>query len=141
MKNPKLKTILLSILAIGYSLAFAGSPDKSKIKETLETLRTASNAHDYGMLKPSLDDDFTYEGRNSMMSTMIMRQIVNGYPQTVNSIDVVSISPNEDGWSVAVRLEGKDPSKQREIKITGDYLILQADIADIQVAGHGEGYP
>ncbi len=70
------------------------------------------------------------------MSTMIMQQVVNQYPQEIDTIEVVSISESDDGWNVAILLEGKEPSKQREVIITGNYLIRQADIADIQLKGH-----
>jgi hypothetical protein len=131
-----IRLLMPCILTMMSFHAIAASPDKDRITETLETLRLAINAHDYKMLKPSLDEAFTYEGRDRVMSTMIMQQLVNGYPQEVSSIQVLSINELEDGWNVAVHLEGKNPSKQREVIITENYLIRQADIADIQIAGH-----
>jgi hypothetical protein len=115
----------------------ASEPDKARINETLETLRLAVNAHDYSQLEPLLDDDFTYQGKNSAMSTMIMRHVVNGYPQTVSAIRVLSISPVDRGWDVTLKLVGEGPSKTRQVTIGKNYRIMQADIADIQMRGHG----
>ncbi len=128
-------TLMIFLMASGIN-AQAATANKDRVNETLEKLRLAINAHDYSMLKPSLDDDFTYEGRGSMMSTMIMRQVISGYPQEVSAITVISITPLEEGWDVAVRLEGKEPSKQRVISLTRNYIIRQADIADVQMVGH-----
>jgi hypothetical protein len=131
------KLTLPLILLMASFQPLAATADEALIKETLETLRLAINAHDYKMLKPSLHEDFTYQGKDPFMSNMIMRQVVEGYPQEVNAIEVLSISPLDDGWDVKVILAGKEPSKQRQVTITGDYLIRQADIADIKLGGHG----
>jgi hypothetical protein len=136
MKISTIRNIFLALLFTSVQ-SFATTADDARVTEALETLRLAINAHDYALLEPSLDDRFTYEGRSSLMSTMIMKQVVNGFPMEVSAITVISIAPLEDGWDVAVRLEGKEPSKERIVTLTNDYLIRQADIADIQVAGHG----
>jgi len=130
------KLTLPLILLVASFQSLAATTDEDLISETLETLRLAINTHDYNMLKPSLDKDFNYQGRDPFMSNMIMRKVVEDYPQQVNTIKVLSISPLDDGWNVEVILEGKDPGKQRQVTITGDYLIRQADIADIQLVGH-----
>jgi hypothetical protein len=127
--------VLITFILLSFQ-AIAASPDNDRITQTLESLRLAINAHDYNMLKPSLDGDFSYQGRDQTMSTMIMQQVVNQYPQEIDTIEVVSISESDDGWNVAILLEGKEPSKQREVIITDNYLIRQADIADIQLKGH-----
>jgi len=137
MTKATIKAILLiSLMASGFN-ALAANANKELINNTLETLRLSINAHDYAMLKPLLDDDFSYQGRGSMMSTMIMRQIVEDYPQQVSAINVISIKPADGGWTVDLRLEGKASSSQRQVTISEDYLILRADLADIQIIGHG----
>jgi hypothetical protein len=136
MKKTTIKILLAALLMITGTNALAATANQERINETLEILRLAINAHDYSMLKPSLDDDFSFQGRDFFMSDMIMRQVVNDYPQEISEIQVISITALEEGWEVAILLEGKKPSKQRKVSFNENYLIKQADIADIQIQGH-----
>ncbi len=138
MKHFSTKQLLPIILIMACFQAIASTPDKGRIDATLESLRLAVNAHEYTMLEPFLDDAFTYQGRGTMMSTMIMRQVVNDYPHELSAIRVLSISPADEGWDVTVRLESAAKADNRQITISSDYRIRRADIADIQIKGHAQ---
>ena len=139
MTHPLLKALLLSVL-LTHCVA-AQSIDAERIATTLESLRQSINANDYGQLEPSLAADFTYQGRDAGMSQMIMRQVIAGYPDELSAITILNISETDDAWEVAVRLESADDTDQRTIRLSKDYRLLQADIADIQLAGHSLAAP
>jgi hypothetical protein len=65
-----------------------------------------------------------------------MRQVVEGYPHDIVDISILSITADDTNWSIGVRIEGPDGLEQRNVHLTNDYRILQADIADIELAGH-----
>jgi hypothetical protein len=131
-------TLVAALLLLFSTQSFAATPDKQRISDALELLRQSVNAHDYSMLEPGLDEAFTYQGQNGRMSEMIMRQVVEGFPNEITGITVLSFSPSGDGWNVAVRLETAKEPDQRQVSLSSDYRILQADIADIAMAGHGQ---
>ena len=139
MTRQMLRAVFFSIILING--ASAHPVDTDRIAATLESLRQSVNAHDYALLEPSLADDFTYQGSDAGMSQMIMRQVVAGYPRELSAIKIISISEKADAWDVAVRLENADDSDQRTIRFTKNYRLLQADIADIQLAGHAPARP
>jgi len=111
--------------------------DAGRIAATLESLRQSVNAHDYDRLEPSLATDFTYQGRDAGISKMIMQQVIAGYPNELTAITILSIDEMDDAWEVAVRLESTAGTEQRTARLSKDYRLLQADLADIQLAGHG----
>ncbi len=131
-----LKTTLFCILLIHAAAIPAASADAERVAATLEQLRQSINAHDFAAIEPSLDADFTYQGRDARMSRMIMQQVVAGYPRELTAITVLSVSASNDIWDVAVRLESADQAEQRNIRLSQNYRLVQADIADLQLAGH-----
>lgn len=133
------KTLLFSSLLV--ISVVAHSADSGRIAATLETLRQSVNAHDFARLEPSLADNFTYQGNDAGMSQMIMRQVVAGFPTQLSAINVISISETEEAWEIAVGLESAADTDQRMIRLTKNYRLLQADIADIQLAGHAPAAP
>lgn len=134
MTRQLLKALLLSVLLI--NSVTAQSVDADRIAITLESLRQSVNSHDYTQLEPLLAADFTYQGRDAGMSQMIMRQVIAAYPNELSAITIVSIIETDEAWEVAVRLEGAADTHQKTIRLTKDFRLLQADIADIQLAGH-----
>ena len=134
MTRQMLKAILISALLI--NSVVAEPVDTDRVAATLESLRQSVNAHDYGQLEPSLADDFTYQGRDAEFSKMIMRQVIAGYPKELTAITVLGIKETDEAWDVAVRLESAEDSDKRNIRLGKDYRLLQADIADIALAGH-----
>jgi len=117
--------------------AFASSnPDPERVAAALDALRTSINAHDFSILEPQLDDSFSYQGRDPDFSRMIMRQVVQGYPHEVTAISVLNTTPDGGDWSISVIFEGPGGNEQRQVRLGADYRIRQADIADIELAGH-----
>ena len=134
MTRQMLKAILISALLI--NSVVAEPVDTDRVAATLESLRQSVNAHDYGQLEPSLADDFTYQGRDADFSKMIMQQVIEGYPKELTAIMILDIKDTDEAWDVAVRLESADDSDKRNIRLSKGYRLLQADIADIALAGH-----
>jgi hypothetical protein len=134
MTRQTLKAILISSLI--FSSVAAHAVDADRIAATLESLRQSINAHDYSQLESTLAADFTYQGRDSDFSKTIMRQVVGSYPNDISVITILNIKETHDAWEVSVRLESADDADQRTVRLSKDYRILQADIADIALAGH-----
>ena len=134
MTHQLLKALLLYVL-LTHCVA-AQSVDGERIATTLESLRQSINANDYGQLEPPLAADLTYQGRDAGMSQMIMRQVIAGYPNELSAITITSIIDTGEAWEIAVRLESAAGTDQRTIRLSKNYRLLQADIADIQLAGH-----
>jgi hypothetical protein len=134
MTRQLLQALLCSIILTN-SVA-AHPADVGRITASLETLRESVNQHDYSLLEPALAVNFTYQGNEPGMSQMIMQQVVAGFSDSISAINVVSVSESVDAWEVAVSLETARDSKQKSIRLNKDYLVLQADIADIQLGGH-----
>jgi hypothetical protein len=127
--------LILGVL-MHWGVSAAQNPDVNHITAALETLQTSVNARDFTLLEPRLDEKFTYQGRASGISRTIMRQVVEGYPHDIVDISILSITADDTNWSIGVRIEGPDGLEQRIVHLTNDYRILQADIADIELAGH-----
>ncbi|MEE8301865.1 MAG: pepsin/retropepsin-like aspartic protease family protein [Candidatus Tectomicrobia bacterium] len=138
MTRLALNAILIATLLFISFAADAAVPDAQRVAAALESLRQSINAHDFSRLEPALDADFSYQGRDVGMSKMIMRQVIATYPHEITAITILSISEASNAWEVAVRLEGPDQTEQRNISLSLDYRFVQADIADIQLAGHGQ---
>ena len=135
--NHTLQKIFLSMALLASSMQAFAEADKQRIESVLEILRQSVNTHDYSMLEPQLDEDFTYQGQDGYMSTMIMKQVVADYPREITDITILGISQIADGWKVEVRLEIPSRPDDRQVTISSDYRIRQADIADIRIGGHG----
>jgi len=135
MTRQMLATLFFSVLLL---TGVAAQPaDTDRITAALKSLRQSVNAHDYVRLEPSLAADFTYQGRNAGLSKTIMRQVIAGYPSELSAITILSVVATDDAWEVAVRLESESGMDQRMVRLNKDYRLLQADLADIQLAGHG----
>lgn len=118
MTRQMLKAILISALLI--NSVVAEPVDTDRVAATLESLRQSVNAHDYRQLEPSLDDDFTYQGRDADFSKMIMQQVIEGYPKELTAIMVLDIKETDEAWDVSVRLESADDSDKRNIRLSKD---------------------
>jgi hypothetical protein len=126
---------LLCAIVLSSTVA-AQSIDSDRVAKTLDTLRLSVNHHDYAELEAFLDDEFTYQGLDSRMSQTVMQQVIAGYPNEILSIQVLSVIEAVDFWKLAVNLQTANDSDQRVVRLSKEYLLLQADIADIQLAGH-----
>jgi len=135
--KPTFQKALLIIALLASSMQAFADADKQRIESVLEVLRQSVNTHDYSMLEPLLDEDFTYQGQSDYVSTMIIKKVVADYPREITGITILDISQLEDGWKVEVRLESPEKPDNRQVTISSDYQIRQADIADIQISGHG----
>lgn len=129
-------TLFLIIVLLGGPAAAAGSPDPDRVTATLEGLRRAVNSHDFGALEPRLADSFTWQGRDPGLSRLIMRQVVEGYPHELAGISVAGVADDDGDWALTVMIESPGGADERTIRMSADYRILQADIADIKLAGH-----
>jgi len=135
MTRQILATLFFSVLFLA---DVAAQPaDTDRITATLESLRQSVNAHDYARLEPSLAADFTYQGRDAGISRMIMRQVIEGYPNELSAVTILSVAATGNAWEVAVGLETTAGMEQRMVRLSRDYRLLQADLADIQLTGHG----
>jgi hypothetical protein len=135
MTRQLLTVLFLSVLLIS---GVAAQPiDTARVAATLESLRQSVNAHNYDQLEPSLAVDFTYQGREVGISKTIMRQVIAGYPNELSAVTILSVDTTNDAWEVTVRLESAAGMDQRTVRLNKDYRLLQADLADIQLAGHG----
>jgi hypothetical protein len=135
MTRQRLTALFTTVLL--FTGVAAQSADTTRIGATLESLRQSVNSHDYARLEPLLAAEFTYQGRDADFSRMIMRQVIAGYPDELFAITIQSVAATDDAWEVAVHLESGDGAEQRTVRLSKDYQLLQADIADIQLAGHG----
>jgi hypothetical protein len=125
------------ICTVIFSTAAAAQPiDAVRVANTLDTLRQSVNEHEYALVEPILNEEFTYKGLDSRMSRTVMQQVIAGYGDEILSIDVLSITETANAWTLAVRLRTADDSEQRIVRLDMDYRLLQADIADIQLTGH-----
>lgn len=128
--------LIAGILACADASA-AASPDYTRIEAMLETLQQSVSHRDFGILEPALDESFSYQGQGPDLSRMIMRQVVQGYPHDIDDIAVLSVTPDDDGWSVRAAVAGPQGSREHLIRLSTEYRIVRADIAEIQLAGHG----
>lgn len=133
---------LLSIAVVTAFLSHAGiasaaAPDMDQVAATLETIRKSVNARNFDLLEPHLAQGFNYQDREGGLSRMIMRQVVEGYPNEIKSISILGITADDAEWAVSVRIDDSKGAEQRNVRLNDEYLIVQADIADIQLAGHG----
>lgn len=138
MIRTSLQIALVTGLLTGAAASNAAAPDLDRVAEALDALQTSVNNHDFDVLEPRLDESFSYQGRNPDISRMIMRQVVQGYPGEIREISILDVTADGNQWSVGVNIEDPQETRHRVIRLDADYRILQADIADIQLAGHDE---
>lgn len=136
MKLANLRVALISGLLTCASAFAANSPDLHRVEATLDVLQASVNARDFSILEPQLDDAFSYQGRDPDLSRMIMRQVIQGYPHDIADIAIQDAAAEGSNWSISVMIAGPNGHEQRQIQLGADYRIQQADIADIQLAGH-----
>lgn len=133
-----LRAALLTGLLTCAAASAANSPDLDRVAATLDALQRSVNARNFSILEPSLHDSFSYQGQDPDFSRMIMRQVVQGYPHEIADIAILDASADGANWSISVMIEGPNHTEQHLIRLGADYRIRQADIADIQLADHGE---
>ena len=141
MKLTNLRVALISGLLTCTSAFAANSPDLDRVEATLNVLQASVNARDFSILEPQLDEAFSYQGRDPDLSRMIMRQVIQGYPHDIAGIAVQDAAADGSSWSISVMIAGPNGPEQRQIQLGADYRIQQADIADIQLAGHEQSQP
>jgi hypothetical protein len=134
MTRQSLTTLFFCLLL--FTGVAAQPVDTSRVAATLESLRLSVNSHDYERLEPMLAANFTYQGRDTDVSRMIMRQVIEGYPDELSAITILSVGATVDAWEVDIRLESANDAEERTVRLGKNYRLLQADIADIQLAGH-----
>ncbi len=133
-----MKPILLAIFLVFPIFGSAAAQiDEDAVAATLEVLRDAVNGKDFTRLERRLAPDFRYAGYDGAMGRRIMEQVVNGFPQSIESIVVERVDRHRDSIELAVKLRLKRETSARRIVLDSDYLIVEAPIADIQLAGHG----
>jgi len=133
-----MKRILWAVFFITQAITVqATGPDHNRITAALETLRQAVNEHRYPLLEPSLAPGFTYQGHGGEMGRTIMRQVVTGFPDEIRDISIQATNQREDGFEVIIQLETDLHTTTPTLVLNRDYLILEAPIAEIQMAGHG----
>jgi hypothetical protein len=137
-----MKPILLALFLLCpiFGQASAQTED-SAIAATLEVLREAVNRHDFAGLESQLAPDFAYAGYDGMMGRRIMERVVDGFPQAIDRIVVDRVDRRGDTIELAVTLHLERETSERRIALDSDYRIVEAAIADIQLAGHGNPSP
>lgn len=138
MRHLKVTIIFICLSAFSGFSVHAQTLDSGRVAMVLESLRQSVNSHEFALLEPILHPDFTYLGQDAGMSRMIMRQVIGGFPNELTAVTVLGTSAVSDTWKVAVRLESSGQPDNRNIILSNDYKIIQADIADIQLAGHSQ---
>jgi hypothetical protein len=130
-------TLLAIFLLFPMFNAAAAQTDDVAVAATLEVLREAVNARDFTRLESRLAPDFRYAGYDGAMGRRIMEQVVDGFPQSITSIVVERIDRGGDSIELAVLLHLEREISARRIVLDYDYRIVEAPIAEIQLAGHG----
>lgn len=127
--------IVLSILA-PYSHASAARTEP--LEPVVEALRTALNEHRFDAIEAHLDPDFAFAGQRGEMGLTILRQVVAGYPRTIESFEMEELSVSEGRRTARVRfrLDGGEV-ESHELHLSEQGLLLKADVVQIQLAGHG----
>lgn len=138
MNYTSLRAALITGLLTCAAASAANSPDLDRVTAALDALRTSVNARNFSLLEPRLHDSFSYQGQDPDFSRMIMRQVVQGYPHDIVGISILSAAADGANWSISIMIEGPNGADQRLVRLGADYRIQQADIADIQLAGHEE---
>ena len=136
MNCTSLRAALITGLLTCAAASAANSPDLERVAAALDALQWSVNAHNFSLLEPRLHDSFSYQGRDPDLSRMIMRQVVQGYPHDIADISILNAAADGANWSISVLIEGPNGTEERLIRLGADYRIQQADIADIQLAGH-----
>jgi len=136
MTRQLITTLFFSVLL--FTGVAAQPVDTDRVTAALESLRQSVNSHNYDRLEPSLAADFTYQGRDAGISKMIMRQVIEGYPNELSAITILSVDATDDVWEVTVRLQSAAGMDRRTVRLSKDYRVQQADLADIQLAGHAQ---
>ncbi len=135
------KIIALSVLLLLINKVDAQySKDPQQFHSTVHTLWESLNAQDYKLLSTFIDEDFTYQGYDGDMATMIMKQVVEGWEKSIDEIrvDKVSLVDQKFLLEVSFMMSQGEPEKHH-LKLTQDKKILEAEIAKIQLGGHGAG--
>lgn len=137
-----MKTFLMFLCLLLPTSAIPASPnDAGQIADTLEALRQAVNRHDFAALDDRLAPDFRYQGYTGDLGRQIMSQVVSGFQQSIRSIDVDHVERTGDTITAAVTLRMDSETSERSIVLDRDYRIVEASIADIQLAGHAATNP
>lgn len=135
------KIITLSILFLLINKVGAqDSKDPQQFHSTVHTLWESLNTKDYELLSTVIDDDFTYQGYQGDMATMIMKQVVSGWEDGITEIHVDRFEYVDGNFKLDVSFDMSDGKKQsHELILSSDKKILKAEIAKIQLGGHGDG--
>ncbi len=127
--------VLLFVLALPSAASnAAGQP---ALEPALEALRTALNDHDFDAVSTYLDHDFAFAGHGGEMGLTIMRQVVAGYPRTIESFEMTeqSTAGGQLTARVLFRLDGGEV-ESHELLFSEQGLLLKADVVRIQMAAH-----
>jgi len=126
---------LLAVALVATPTARAARNDTSG--SAVEALERALIEHDFGLLEDRLDSGFSYAGHEGEMARTIMRQVVAGFPEGLTRIEVLGSRVDAGIRLVDVRLHGLESGELRTIELSPDGAIRKAEVAEIQLAGHG----
>lgn len=135
MKN---KCFIIIGLLLMFTKSFPNSSqlNVSLIANTLSKLKYAVNNNDFPSLSNFLADDYMYENIKSPMAITVLKQVIAQFPQ-IDSINVNESIIKRERIQLNVNLYTEKGISEKEIILDKNYRILQADIANIAIAGHG----
>ncbi len=133
-----LAVLIFSLLSLSSSPCWS---EKSELQETVDHLESALNQHDFDILRPYLARNFSFSGYEGEMAISIMRQVVDQYPRTIQSITIQNVEDVGHQVRATLEIDLGEEIEQKELLLTDDFRILQAPIVEIMVAGHSGDHP
>jgi hypothetical protein len=133
-------SLLLICLNLTNGYAETSKEQNHLIQQTLNQFKEALNQHQFKSLSPMLSQEFRFQDYAGEMGLMVMQQIVNQYPNFISSIDLKSVTKDGHNYKVTSEFNfeksGIIETEIKDIILDNQYKILQADIVNIQLAGH-----
>jgi predicted aspartyl protease len=129
----KTKFILLFAFMLLFQLSYSQKPSVSL---TLEQLRIAVNNKDFSAISNYLAEDFNYQGIGRPMSVNILTQVINQFP-SIDSLVVISSKNAENKIFLDTKVFSKNGVSNTKIIMDSNFNLVQADIANIALQGHG----
>ncbi|MHC5012780.1 MAG: aspartyl protease family protein [Planctomycetota bacterium] len=139
MPRPLRMLLLLSILALVAAPSPADDTWPPEVQTSLEALEQALRDHDFGAIEGLLAPDFRYAGHEGALARTIMEQVVAGYPEGLAGVTVLDAREEPDGsWTLRAVFDTAGGPEEHAVRLSADGRLIQAEVARIRLAGHGE---
>lgn len=109
--------------------------------EAVAALEEALQRHDYSRVEGHLAPDFEYAGRGGRLAREILRQVVSGFPDGLERIEILRSTAGGEERRMDVRLHGVGDGAAKTLRLDARGRLLEAEVARIQLAAHGGGAP